>query len=73
MLCSFILADIAAFPSSVNVLEGIHGDVRTPDKLIDGENDTVEGAHMWLAPLLPGIVRVVCAHCIYVVYTECAV
>jgi len=49
--------DIAAYPESVNVLNDITGDVRTPDKLIDGVNDTVDGRHMWLAPILPNIVR----------------
>lgn len=32
------------------------GDVRTPDKLIDQVNDTSDGRHMWLAPILPGLV-----------------
>lgn len=49
-------ADIAAFPDSVNSLEGVCGDVRTPDKLIDQVNDTNDGRHMWLAPILPGLV-----------------
>lgn len=48
--------DIAAFPDSVNCLGGSLKDVRTPDKLIDGYHDTTEGAHMWLAPVLPDIV-----------------
>lgn len=46
--------NIGACPDSVNVLEGIDNDVRTPDKLIDGVNDTLDGRHMWLAPILPG-------------------
>lgn len=50
-------SDIAAFPDSVNVLDNVSGDVRTPDKLIDGVNDTQDGRHMWLAPVLPGLVR----------------
>lgn len=50
--------DIAAFPDSVNALEGVCGDVRTPDKLIDQVNDTSDGRHMWLAPILPGLVGV---------------
>lgn len=50
---------MAAYPESVNVLDGISGDVRTPDKLINGENDTNNGDHMWLAPILPSIVSVV--------------
>lgn len=52
----FTLADIAAYPESVNVLSENASDVRTPDKLIDGVNDTVDGRHMWLAPILPNIV-----------------
>ncbi|XP_071067322.1 katanin-interacting protein isoform X4 [Dasypus novemcinctus] len=49
--------NIAAFPDSVNSLEGVCGDVRTPDKLIDRVNDTSDGRHMWLAPILPGLVN----------------
>ncbi|KFW07344.1 Uncharacterized protein KIAA0556, partial [Eurypyga helias] len=49
--------NIAAFPASVNILEGISGDIRTPDKLIDRVNDTTDGRHMWLAPVLPGLVN----------------
>ncbi|NXF10117.1 K0556 protein, partial [Smithornis capensis] len=49
--------NIAAFPDSVNVLEDVSGDIRTPDKLIDRVNDTTDGRHMWLAPLLPGLVN----------------
>ncbi|NXK90058.1 K0556 protein, partial [Formicarius rufipectus] len=49
--------NIAAFPDSVNVLEDVSGDIRTPDKLIDGVNDTTDGRHMWLAPVLPGLVN----------------
>lgn len=51
-------SDIAAFPDSVNALEGVCGDVRTPDKLIDQVNDTSDGRHMWLAPILPGLVGI---------------
>ncbi|XP_039741497.1 katanin-interacting protein [Pteropus medius] len=49
--------NIAAFPDSVNSLEGVCGDIRTPDKLIDQVNDTSDGRHMWLAPILPGLVN----------------
>ncbi|NXO53466.1 K0556 protein, partial [Aramus guarauna] len=49
--------NIAAFPDSVNILEDVSGDIRTPDKLIDGVNDTTDGRHMWLAPVLPGLVN----------------
>jgi hypothetical protein len=53
----FRFADIAAYPDSVNVLNDVSNDVRTPEKLIDGVNDTMDGRHMWLAPILPNIVR----------------
>ncbi|XP_067329136.1 katanin-interacting protein-like isoform X2 [Anolis sagrei] len=49
--------NIAAFPDSINILEGISGDVRTPDKLIDGVNNSIDGRHLWLAPILPGLVN----------------
>ncbi|KAI6076681.1 Protein KIAA0556-like protein isoform X3 [Aix galericulata] len=49
--------NIAAFPDSVNVLEDVSGDIRTPDKLIDRVNNTTDGRHMWLAPVLPGLVN----------------
>ncbi|NXE06898.1 K0556 protein, partial [Lophotis ruficrista] len=49
--------NIAAFPDSVNILEDVSGDIRTPDKLIDRVNDTTNGRHMWLAPILPGLVN----------------
>ncbi|NXG75376.1 K0556 protein, partial [Baryphthengus martii] len=49
--------NIAAFPDSVNILEDVSGDIRTPDKLIDRVNDTIDGRHMWLAPVLPDLVN----------------
>ncbi|XP_048868761.1 katanin-interacting protein isoform X5 [Brienomyrus brachyistius] len=49
--------NIAAFPDSVNVLDSVNGDVRTPEKLVDGINNTHDGRHMWLAPVLPGVVN----------------
>ncbi|KDR22187.1 protein KIAA0556-like isoform X2 [Zootermopsis nevadensis] len=45
--------NIGAYPDSVNILEGVSGDVRTPEKLVDGVNNTLDGRHMWLAPILP--------------------
>ncbi|XP_014240626.1 protein KIAA0556-like isoform X3 [Cimex lectularius] len=51
--------NIGAYPSSVNILDGIEDDVRTPDKLLDGINTTTDGRHMWLAPILPGIINTV--------------
>ena len=39
---------------SINVLPGIDDDSRTPDRLVDGVNETEDGAHMWLTPLLTG-------------------
>ncbi|CAL8264226.1 unnamed protein product, partial [Arctogadus glacialis] len=49
--------NIAAFPDSVNVLQGVSGDVRTPDRLVDGDNSNLDGHHTWLAPVLPGQVN----------------
>ncbi|NXH45048.1 K0556 protein, partial [Dicaeum eximium] len=49
--------NIAAFPDSVNILDDVSGDIRTPDKLIDRVNNTTDGRHMWLAPVLPGLVN----------------
>ncbi|KAH9498867.1 hypothetical protein Btru_004902, partial [Bulinus truncatus] len=49
--------NIAAYPDSVNILDNITNDARTPDKLIDGFNDTNDGRHMWLAPILPSIIN----------------
>ncbi|KAH0540604.1 katanin-interacting protein-like [Cotesia glomerata] len=46
--------NITAYPESVNVIEGIENDIRTPDKLIDNINDCKDGNHSWLAPILPG-------------------
>eukprot|EP01022_Parablepharisma_sp_SALTPOND_P020436 TRINITY_DN372_c0_g1_i1.p1 TRINITY_DN372_c0_g1~~TRINITY_DN372_c0_g1_i1.p1 ORF type:complete len:1264 (-),score=175.40 TRINITY_DN372_c0_g1_i1:6620-10411(-) len=40
-----------AVPSSVNVLSGLEGDIRTLDKLVDGYNDTLDDRHMWLTPM----------------------
>ena len=61
-VCHFV-TDIAAYPDSVNVLETVQNDVRTPDKLIDGVSDTTDGCHMWLAPILPGIVGISSCDC----------
>ena len=46
--------NITAFPHSVNILDGVTDDVRTPDKLVNNNNDTYDGSSMWLAPILPG-------------------
>ncbi|KAK0168840.1 hypothetical protein PV327_002606 [Microctonus hyperodae] len=46
--------NITAHPRSVNIITGIDNDIRTPDKLIDGINDSADGQHSWLAPILPG-------------------
>ncbi|KAG7210222.1 hypothetical protein KM043_011772 [Ampulex compressa] len=45
--------NIGAFPESVNIIEGIDDDIRTPDKLVDEINDSDDGRHSWLAPVLP--------------------
>ncbi|KAK3599312.1 hypothetical protein CHS0354_028678 [Potamilus streckersoni] len=50
-------SNISAYPDSVNVLDNVTNDVRTPDKLIDGCNDSTEGNHSWLAPILPTILN----------------
>lgn len=49
----YLIVDICAYPESVNVLPDVSGDIRTPDKLIDGSNEDKTGAHSWLAPILP--------------------
>ncbi|XP_051171419.1 katanin-interacting protein-like [Leptopilina boulardi] len=46
--------NVAAYPESVNVLEGMDNDIRTPDKLIDNIHDSCDGQHSWLAPIFPG-------------------
>ncbi|CAF4520338.1 unnamed protein product [Rotaria sp. Silwood2] len=50
--------NIAAYPHSVNSLNpGADDDVRTPDKLIDGENDETDGTHCWIAPILANVIN----------------
>ena len=44
------LSRVTAKPSSVKELPDMANDVRTPDKLIDGFNNTKDDQHMWLAP-----------------------
>jgi len=44
---------VAAVPESVRVLADCSGDSRTPDKLVDGVNETLDATHMWLAPYDP--------------------
>jgi len=54
--------NIFADPASINVLPqraNMEDDLRTPDKLIDGINDTWNDTHMWLAPYNPDSVNVV--------------
>lgn len=43
---------LAAFPRDINTVPGHSGDNRTLDKLVDGENVTMNDNHMWLAPVL---------------------
>lgn len=52
-LIPHLFSDICAYPESINVLPGVSGDVRTPDKLINGINNDPGGAHSWLAPIIP--------------------
>lgn len=46
-------SDICAYPESVNAIPNISGDARTPDKLIDEDNENDSGCHSWLAPRIP--------------------
>ena len=56
-------SNLVAFPSSINELPGVSGDVRTVDKLIDGVFDSTDDRHMWLCPWSPGQARVFgCPH-----------
>ncbi|VVC44665.1 Hypothetical protein CINCED_3A024605 [Cinara cedri] len=57
--------NISCWPSCVNILQSNKNDIRTPEKLIDGINDTMDGSHMWLAPILPSEVTK-----IYIVFDE---
>ncbi|XP_077296338.1 protein KATNIP homolog [Arctopsyche grandis] len=45
--------NICAHPASINILEGVSGDVRLPARLCDGVNKTRDGRNAWLAPILP--------------------
>ena len=46
---------VSAKPGSVRELGEMSDDVRTPDKLVDGVNNTKDDRHMWLAPFqIPG-------------------
>lgn len=44
-------------PPSVNVLPGYEKDVRTPEKLVNGQNETFNDGDMWLAPLITDLER----------------
>lgn len=48
--------NIAAYPESINVLNTADDDARTPDKLIDGVNDTTNPRHMWLTAVIPNVI-----------------
>lgn len=60
--CLNFISDVCAYPESINVLPTVSGDIRTPDKLIDGINNDHTGAHSWLAPIIPR-----CLNRIYIV------
>jgi len=45
---------VCAVPESINALEQVADDCRTPDKLVDGSNATWDATHMWLAPYTRG-------------------
>eukprot|EP00730_Choanoeca_flexa_P001663 TRINITY_DN10733_c0_g1_i2.p1 TRINITY_DN10733_c0_g1~~TRINITY_DN10733_c0_g1_i2.p1 ORF type:complete len:1533 (+),score=325.32 TRINITY_DN10733_c0_g1_i2:645-4601(+) len=51
--------DVEVNPHSINVLPGVSGDTRTPDKLIDGINETIDDRHMWLSPYAAGTVNTI--------------
>lgn len=46
-------------------MPGVQGDLRTPDKLIDGVRGVEDVGHMWLAPILPGVINN-----LYVIFNE---
>ena len=48
-------SQIDAYPRSVNELENVKADIRTPDKLVDGVNSSRDGSHSWLAPIFPNV------------------
>lgn len=60
-----LFKDISCWPNSVNILHSNKNDIRTPEKLIDGINDTTDGSHMWLAPILPSEVYIIFFFYIY--------
>uniref|UniRef100_A0A8D8XUC5 Uncharacterized protein KIAA0556 n=1 Tax=Cacopsylla melanoneura TaxID=428564 RepID=A0A8D8XUC5_9HEMI len=45
--------NIFAYPQGVHILHGMENDARTCDKLLDGVNNSADGTHSWLAPILP--------------------
>jgi hypothetical protein len=57
--------NVHADPKSVQELGECRNDVRTLDKLIDGNNDTWNDRYMWLAPYAPGNMNY-----LYVIFEE---
>ncbi|KAH1015955.1 hypothetical protein HUJ04_007255 [Dendroctonus ponderosae] len=45
--------NVCAYPESVNVLPNVSDDPRTPEKLIEDDNENDSGCHSWLAPRIP--------------------
>lgn len=45
-------------PSSVSSLAGYETDTRTPDKLVNGINETYNDENVWLAPFVSDIDRI---------------
>eukprot|EP00933_Yihiella_yeosuensis_P071449 TRINITY_DN7964_c1_g5_i1.p1 TRINITY_DN7964_c1_g5~~TRINITY_DN7964_c1_g5_i1.p1 ORF type:complete len:835 (-),score=139.13 TRINITY_DN7964_c1_g5_i1:91-2343(-) len=45
-------SNVDAYPRDLNDLQGVEGDIRTLDKLLDGVGCTCDDSHMWLAPFL---------------------
>ena len=56
---------LIAVPASINELDGVSNDCRTPDKLIDGSTSTWDATRMWLAPYTRGT-----PNNIYIVFSE---
>ena len=41
---------MCAIPQDIKHLPGMHKDIRTVDKLVNGKNETLDDNNMWLAP-----------------------
>ncbi len=52
---SLSTTQIDAYPRSINELGNVKSDIRTPEKLVDGVNNSKDGSHSWLAPIFPNV------------------